>query len=211
MCAQRIIHYDRGTGGSGKSTQIHFIKRFLEEKGYKVVLTREPGGTVIGEKIRELVLDKNHKEMANVTEALLYAASRAQHVAQRIIPAIEEGSIVLCDRFVDSSIVYQGKGRDLGVENIRDINDFATMGLKPDLTILLDIDPEIGIERAKSAKEADRLEQEKIDFHRIVYDGYKELVQMYPERIKVVDANQSIEEVSKGIEYILNKILLREE
>lgn len=117
----------------------------------------------------------------------------------------------MCDRFVDSSIVYQGKGRGLGIENIRDINDFATMGLKPDLTILLDIDPEIGIERAKSVKEADRLEQEKIDFHRIVYDGYKELVQMYPERIKVVDSSQSIEEVSKGIEHILNKILLREE
>jgi len=126
-----------GPDGAGKSTQIIFIKKFLEEKGYEVLLTREPGGTVIGEKIRGLLLDKSHQEMSDITEALLYAASRAQHVAELIIPALSEGKIVLCDRFVDSSIVYQGKGRGLGLESITNINDFATCGLKPNLTILL--------------------------------------------------------------------------
>lgn len=199
-----------GPDGAGKSTQIPFIKRFLEEKGYKVLLTREPGGTVIGEKIRDILLDKEHKEMSDVTEALLYAASRAQHVAELIIPALKEGKIVLCDRFVDSSMVYQGKGRNLGLESIRDINDFATIGLKPDLTILLDLDPEIGLNRVKKVKEVDRLEQEKLTFHRKVYEGYMELATMYPERIKVISANRSIEEVSKEIENKL-KTLIGEE
>lgn len=199
-----------GPDGAGKSTQIPFIKEFLEKKGYKVLLTREPGGTVIGEKIRQLVLDKNHQEMSDITEALLYAASRAQHVAELIIPALNEGKIVLCDRFVDSSIVYQGKGRELGIGAIRDINTFATAGLEPDLTILLDIDPEIGLKRVKATKEIDRLEQEKLDFHRKVYEGYKELINMHPDRIKVVKADQSIENISKDIEHKL-KILLGEE
>jgi len=199
-----------GPDGAGKSTQIPFIQRFLEEKGYKVLLTREPGGTVIGEKIRGILLDKNHQEMSDITEALLYSASRAQHVTEVIMPALNEGIVVLCDRFVDSSIVYQGKGRGLGLESIKNINDFATCGLTPDLTILLDIDPEIGLKRVKATKEVDRLEQEKLDFHRKVYEGYKELVNMYPERIKVITANQPIEEVNKDIENKL-KILIGEE
>jgi len=199
-----------GPDGAGKSTQIPFIKRFLEGKGYKVLLTREPGGTVIGEKIRGILLDKNHQEMSDITEALLYSASRAQHVTEVIMPALNEGIVVLCDRFVDSSIVYQGKGRGLGLESIKNINDFATCGLTPDLTILLDIDPEIGLKRVKATKEVDRLEQEKLDFHRKVYEGYKELVNMYPERIKVITANQPIEEVNKDIENKL-KILIGEE
>ncbi len=199
-----------GPDGAGKSTQIPFIKGFLEEKGYKVVLTREPGGTVIGEKIREIILDKNHKEMSDGTEALLYAASRAQHVAELIIPALNEGKIVLCDRFVDSSIVYQGKGRELGIEAVSDINSFATMGLKPDLTIFLDIDPEIGLKRVKATKEVDRLEQEKLDFHKKVYEGYRELINMYPDRIKVISASRPVEEVSKDIEDKLKKILKEE-
>ncbi len=161
-----------GPDGAGKSTQIPFIKRFLEEKGYKVLLTREPGGTVIGEKIRQLLLDKDHKEMTDTTEALLYAASRAQHVEEFIKPAINEGKVVLCDRFVDSSMVYQGKGRGLGLKSIKDINDFATSGLNPDLTIFLDIDPEIGLNRVKSTKNVDILEQEKLDFHKKFYEGY---------------------------------------
>jgi len=199
-----------GPDGAGKSTQIPFIQRFLEEQGYKVLLTREPGGTVIGEKIRGILLDKNHQEMSDITEALLYSASRAQHVTEVIMPALNEGIVVLCDRFVDSSIVYQGKGRGLGLESIKNINDFATCGLTPDLTILLDIDPEIGLKRVKATKEVDRLEQEKLDFHRKVYEGYKELVNMYPERIKVITANQPIEEVNKDIENKL-KILIGEE
>lgn len=198
-----------GPDGSGKSTQIPYIKDFLEKKGYEVLLTREPGGTIIGEKIRELLLDKDYKEMSAVTEALLYAASRAQHVAELIIPALKEGKVVLCDRFVDSSIVYQGNGRGLSLKAIIDINEFATCGLKPDITILLDIDPEIGLNRVKVTKEADRLEQEKLDFHRRVYRGYKDLANMYPDRIKVIEANKTIEEISKEIESKLN--IIREE
>lgn len=199
-----------GPDGAGKSTQVPFLKRTLEEKGYNVVLTREPGGTVIGEKIRELLLDKTNKEMSDTTEALLYAASRAQHVAELILPALKEGKVVLCDRFVDSSIAYQGEGRGLGMGPIENINDFATMGLKPDLTIFLDIDPEKGLKRVKATKEVDRLEQEKLDFHRKVYKGYKELAKKDPKRIKVIDASQTMEEVSRDIEREI-KILIGEE
>lgn len=196
-----------GSDGSGKSTQIPYIKKFLERKGYEVLLTREPGGTIIGEKIRELLLDNNHKEMSAVAEALLYAASRAQHVEEVIIPALKEGKAVLSDRFVDSSIVYQGKGRGLSLEAIIDINNFATQGLKPDLTILLNINPEIGLNRIKTIKKTDRLEQEKLDFHRKVYEGYKELAGMYTDRIKVIDANKTIEEINREIESKLDNII----
>lgn len=197
-----------GTDGAGKSTQIPFIKGFLEKKGYKVLLTREPGGTKIGEKIRGLLLDKENKEMSDMTEALLYAASRSQHVKEFIIPALKEGKIVLCDRFVDSSMAYQGEGRELGLETVKKINDFATCGLEPDLTILLEIDPEKGLERVKEAKDTDRLEEEKLGFYNKVYEGYKELSNMYPERIKTISANQPIKKVSNDIENEL-KILLK--
>ncbi len=195
-----------GPDGSGKSTQIPYIKKFLEEEGYEVVLTREPGGTKIGEQIRQILLDNDCKEMSAVTEALLYAASRAQHVEELIIPALEEGKVVLCDRFADSSTAYQGMGRGLGPEAIININKFATRGLMPDITILLDIDPKIGLNRVKITKEADRLEQEKIDFHKRVYKGYKDLANMYPDRIKVIKADKTIEEISREIEYKLNTI-----
>lgn len=199
-----------GPDGAGKSTQIPLIKGFLESRGLEVVLTREPGGTLIGEKIRELLLDKEHQEMSDITEALLYAASRAQHVEELIKPALKEGKVVLCDRFVDSSLVYQGMGRGLGIKTIKSINNFATSGLEPDLTIFLDIAPEIGLQRVKSREEEDRLEQEKLEFHKKVYEGYIELVHMYPQRMKVIDANRTIEEITKGIETQL-KILLGEE
>ena len=178
----------------------------MEEEGYDVVLTREPGGTKIGEQIRQILLDNDCKEMSAVTEALLYAASRAQHVEELIIPALEEGKVVLCDRFADSSTAYQGMGRGLGPEAIININKFATRGLMPDITILLDIDPKIGLNRVKITKEADRLEQEKIDFHKRVYKGYKDLANMYPDRIKVIKADKTIEEISREIEYKLNTI-----
>ncbi|HZJ77125.1 MAG TPA: dTMP kinase [Oscillospiraceae bacterium] len=195
-----------GPDGSGKSTQIPYIKKLLEEKGYEVVLTREPGGTKIGEKIRQILLDNDCKEMSAVTETLLYAASRAQHVEEIIIPALEEGKVVLCDRFTDSSTVYQGMGRKLGPEVVTNINKFATRGLTPDITILLDIDPEIGLNRVKTTKEADRLEQEKINFHKRVYKGYKDLANMYPDRIKVIKADKTIKEISREIECKLNAI-----
>lgn len=196
-----------GTDGAGKSTQIPFIKGFLEKKGYKVLLTREPGGTEIGEKIRNLLLDKENKEMCDMTEALLYAASRAQHIKELIVPALEQGKAVLCDRFVDSSIAYQGKGRELGLETVKSINDFATCGLEPDLTILLDLDPEKGLERVKENNAVDRLEQEKLDFHKKVYKGYKDLSNLYPNRIKVISADQSIQKTSSDIENKLETLL----
>ncbi|HZX21794.1 MAG TPA: dTMP kinase [Clostridia bacterium] len=196
-----------GLDGSGKSTQVSHIKSILEKKGYDVLLTREPGGTKIGEKIRQILLDKDHKEMSAAAEALLYAASRAQHVEQVIVPALKEGRAVLCDRFVDSSIAYQGKGRELGPEAVTDINKFATHGLGPDITILLDIDPEVGLNRAKATKKADRLEQERLDFHRKVREGYKALAETYPDRIKVIDASKTVEEISREIEKKLSSVV----
>ena len=196
-----------GLDGSGKSTQVSRIKSILEKKGYDVLLTREPGGTKIGEKIRQILLDKDHKEMSAAAEALLYAASRAQHVEQVIVPALKEGRAVLCDRFVDSSIAYQGKGRELGPEAVTDINKFATHGLGPDITILLDIDPEVGLNRAKATKKADRLEQERLDFHRKVREGYKVLAETYPDRIKVIDASKTVEEISREIEKKLSSVV----
>ena len=196
-----------GMDGAGKSTQIRYMKQFFEERGFQVLLTREPGGTIIGEKIRELVLDKNHQEMSEITEALLYAASRAQHVKETILPAINMGIIVLCDRYVDSSLVYQGKGRGLGYEAIKMINDFATCCLAPDLTILFDIAPELSLKRINVGEDGDRLEREAIDFHLMVHSAYMELSEMYPNRIKVVKANRSIEDIRIEVEGLLKQIL----
>ncbi len=196
-----------GMDGAGKSTQIKYMKDFFEAHGHSVLHTREPGGTAIGEKIRELVLDKEHQEMGNITEALLYAASRAQHVKEVILPAINEGKIVICDRFVDSSMVYQGRGRGLGYAAIKSINDFATSYLTPDLTILFDIDPQMSLQRINIGDEGDRLEREKIEFHVTVHAAYMELAKMYPERIKVIKANRGIEEIREDVGLLLEKLL----
>jgi len=187
-----------GPDGSGKTTQIQRLKTFIESKGYDAVLTREPGGTAISEKIREIVLDKNNTEMDPMTEALLYAAARAQHVAQVIRPALEAGKTVICDRFMDSSIVYQGYGRNLG-DCVRIINEFAVRGCFPDITFLLKVDPEIGKRRIK-ADELDRLELEELDYHRAVFQAYEELEKKYPERIIGIDGSRSIDEISKEIQ-----------
>ncbi|MGV8146004.1 MAG: dTMP kinase [Alkaliphilus sp.] len=196
-----------GTDGAGKSTQIAHLKELLLAKGFKVTLTREPGGTRISEKIRKIILDKNNSEMSDRAEALLYAASRAQHVEEVIIPALKRGGIVICDRFVDSSMVYQGRGRSLGYESIKGINDFATGQLEPNLTILFDIKPEISLKRINARKNGDRLEREKLNFHQEVYNGYRDLEKMYPDRIKSVDANRSVKQIRKDIELIIEKLL----
>lgn len=162
-----------GPDGSGKSTQIEVLRKYFEKQGIDVLLTREPGGTPISEKIREIILDKNNMEMDDMTEALLYAASRAQHVAEVIKPALAAGKIVICDRFIDSSIAYQGYGRELG-DCVRVINEYAVRGCIPDMTFLMKMDPKVGKERI-SESEQDRLEQEKLDFHRRVFDGYIEM------------------------------------
>lgn len=194
-----------GSDGSGKSTQIKNIKRFFEDKGIDIIFTREPGGTPIGEKLREIILDRNLKEMSDMTEALLYAAARAQHVSQIIRPALEEGKIVICDRFVDSSIAYQGYGRGL-LEPVTVINNFAVEGCMPDLTFLMKMDPRVGRRRIKEEQQ-DRIELEQDDFHIRTFEGYLELQKRYPERIVSIDASRSIEAIKLDIYNKLEEVL----
>ena len=196
-----------GTDGSGKSTQIELLMDYLRKKGADVIFTREPGGTQISEKIREIILDVNNSEMTGITEALLYAAARSQHVEEKIIPAIEAGKIIICDRFVDSSIAYQGAARGLGAEKIMGINEAALHGIMPDMTLFFDLSPEKGILRKKNERALDRLEKEKMDFHEKVYEGYKNLCKKYPERIKPIDADRSIDEVHSEVIEVIDGLL----
>ncbi|MDF2820589.1 MAG: tmk [Clostridiales bacterium] len=184
-----------GGDGSGKTSQINLLKKYFEQQGKEVIITREPGGTVISEKVREIILDINNTEMSDITEALLYAAARAQHVNEVIEPAIKEGKIVICDRFVDSSVVYQGYARQIGIDMILKINDIATNGLVPDLTFYLDLEAKIGLNRKKNQAELDRLEVEKIEFHENVISGYRELANRNPDRIITIDATLTVEEI----------------
>ena len=186
-----------GPDGSGKSTQIEAIRRFFENKGETVLITREPGGTQISEKIRNLLLDRENSEMNSMAEALLYAAARAQLVAQVIKPAIENGTHVICDRFVDSSIAYQGYGRGLG-DSVAVINAYAVNSCMPDVTFLMKLNPEIGKSRIKTS-EQDRIEMEKLDFHNRVFAGYEALEQEFPDRIVGIDATRNIDEISEAI------------
>ena len=182
-----------GPDGSGKST---VLKQVVAEIGPRLktqyLVTREPGGSKIAEKIRQLILDPVNEEMSAKTEALLYAASRSQHMFETVIPALKAGKIVFSDRFVDSSLAYQGAGRELGIAAVKQINDFATSKIEPDLTIFLDVKPQVGLTRIakERAGKEDRLEQEKLNFHQKVYQGYQEVIKAHPERIKVVDANK---------------------
>ena len=196
-----------GPDGSGKSTQINNIKHYFANKGMDIVFTREPGGTVIGERIREILLDKSHAEMDPMTEAMLYAAARAQHVAQVIKPALAEGKVVVCDRFVDSSIAYQGYGRNLG-ESIANINNYAVAGCMPDVTFLMKLDPRVGKSRI-GGREQDRLELEKEAFHVAVFEGYLELEKAYPDRICGIDASRTIDEIKEDIYEKLEDVLSR--
>ncbi len=198
-----------GSDGSGKTTQIYLLEQYLTQIGYEVIVTREPGGTCISEKIRSIILDVDNREMADVTEALLYAASRAQHVEQLVKPALLSGKVVISDRFVDSSVVYQGIGRGLGIDQIEEINAYAIGKVKPDITFLMDLDPAVGIERKTNQTSLDRLEKEKLEFHYSVYEGYKKLQIRHPERIKRVDATKSKEEVHRQILGYLHILLQR--
>lgn len=195
-----------GTDGSGKTTQIKLLEKYLNEKGHAVVLSREPGGTRISEIIRDLILDPKNKEIVPLTEMILYAASRAQHVAEVIEPALESGRIVICDRYVDSSYAYQGGGRGMDLKVIADVNRIAVNGTVPDITFFLDIDPEISVRRRINSTGADRIELEKLDFHRRVYDGYKKLSILYPDRIKTIDAAKSIEEISSQVNDFIDEL-----
>lgn len=194
-----------GMDGSGKSTQIQRLKEYLEKKGCRVILTREPGGTPIGEKIRDIILDRENREMRCMTEALLYAASRAQHVEQVIKPALEEGKVVICDRFVDSSIAYQGYGRSMG-NAVEEINRYAVAGCMPDVTFLMRVPPETGSGRIEG-REKDRIEMEPDAFHTEVYRGYEALAERWPQRIVSVDASGSVDDIEKIIRGYMKGIL----
>ncbi len=198
-----------GTDGSGKTTQVKLLKEYFESKGFSVVCTREPGGNVISEKIRNIVIDSNHKEMGSRTEALLYAAARAQLVYEVIIPTLKRGDIVICDRFVDSSLIYQGVARNLGIDKVADLNLFATEGIEPDITFFLRLDPEKSIERKKQLNKLDRIENENSYFHKKVFYGYIELAEKFPERIKIIDAFADINTIRENIIEYIEKLLLQ--
>lgn len=188
-----------GPEGAGKTTVIKEIHRRLDELGKQTVLTREPGGIRISEKIRTIILDNEHEEMDGRTEALLYAAARRQHLTEKVVPALNMGAIVLCDRFVDSSLAYQGFARGLGIDEVLTINEFAINGLMPDHTIYFDIAPEEGLARiaASGNREQNRLDNETIQFHRNVYEGYRLVQARFPNRITSIDASGSIGEVTE--------------
>ena len=196
-----------GNDGSGKSTVISELKKEIEKLNIEVVYSREPGGSYVAEKIREVILDNDNMAMDDKTEALLYAASRRQHLIETVYPAINAGKVVICDRFIDSSLAYQGEARGLGIEEVYKMNQFATEGFLPDLTIYLLVDPEVGIKRKANQKELDRLEHEKIDFHQKVYRGYLKLAETFKDRVVIIDGDCSIqEECSKVNEVIINFI-----
>lgn len=188
-----------GPEGAGKTTVIERVQEALTGEGISTVMTREPGGITIAERIREVILDPENTAMDARTEALLYAAARRQHLAEKVMPALEEGRIVLCDRFIDSSLAYQGYARGIGIQQILAINEFAIEGMMPDLTLLFDLPPEEGLARiAKNeAREQNRLDMEKLSFHQKVSEGYQQVAAMYPERIKTVNASQPITEVTR--------------
>ena len=198
-----------GPEGSGKTTAVNYAVSHLEEMGYQIVRTREPGGTPIAEQIRNVILDKANTKMDPRTEALLYAASRRQHLVEKVWPAIKEGKIVICDRYLDSSLAYQGGARNLGVDNILNINMFATEGTFPDLTLLFDIDPEIGLSRiaSNSDREVNRLDLEKLDFHKKVRQTFLDLAKRYPDRYVIIDASKSRDEVAEEtLKVILDRL-----
>lgn len=196
-----------GPDGSGKTTIIKKVKELLENKDYALSYYREPGGTEISEKIRSIIIDNENHMMDAKTEALLFASSRAQLVAEKIIPDLKEGKIVICDRFVMSSLLYQGLGRKLGMDKIKTINDFAIGDLKPDLTLFFNIDYKTALERKRANFSPDRLENEDFSFHKKIFDGYLEMADLYKNEIKKVDARKSIDDLTEEVISIIYQLL----
>lgn len=198
-----------GPEGAGKSSILEAILPLLEEKGIPYITTREPGGVDIAEKIRQVILDPDHTSMDAKTELLLYIASRRQHLVERVLPALAAGKVVLMDRFIDSSVAYQGYGRGLSVEDIEWLNQFATDGLKPDLTLYFDLDVEEGLARIarNQEREVNRIDLEGLGLHHKVRQGYLSLAEKEPERIVKIDASQSFEAVLTDVLTILEKRL----
>ncbi|NLS10413.1 dTMP kinase [Nesterenkonia sp. MY13] len=203
-----------GGEGAGKTTQLKLLGEWFTQTGHEVISTREPGGTEIGERIRALVLEHDQGEVDPRTEALLFAASRAAHVTQKISPALASGTVVLCDRYVDSSLAYQGAGRGLGVEGVAEINDWATEGLKPDLTVLLDVDPALSAQR-RAARDAgaagDRIESADLEFHTTLRQAFLDRAAAAPERYLVLDATETPEQIHRRITERLAPLLDSEE
>ena len=202
-----IISFE-GPDGAGKTTVLEQVLPVLQEKGYDIITTREPGGVEIAERIRDVILDVNHVAMDNKTELLLYMAARSQHYVEKVLPALEAGKVVLIDRFIDSSIAYQGAGRGLDKDIIRRLNDFATDGRKPDLTLYFDVESEIGLARiAKNAeREVNRLDLEKLDMHKRVREGYLALTEQ-EKRIVTIDASRELADVvSEALHIILEQL-----
>lgn len=185
-----------GPEGSGKTSVIQNIYKVLQDSGQDVIVTREPGGVKISEEIRNILLDNQHLGMDQKTEALLFAASRRQHVIEVIKPALDANQTVLCDRYIDSSLAYQGHARGIGIEEVYQLNLFAIESLMPDLTLFIDVSPEVGLARVKNnQREMDRLDNESLTFHEKVYEGYLKLAEIEPDRIKIINGNQPIENV----------------
>lgn len=206
-----IISFE-GPDGAGKTTVLEQVLPVLQEKGYDIITTREPGGVEIAERIRDVILDVNHVAMDNKTELLLYMAARRQHYVEKVLPALEAGKVVLIDRFIDSSIAYQGAGRGLDKDIITRLNDFATDGRKPDLTLYFDVESEIGLARiAKNAeREVNRLDLEKLDMHKRVREGYLALTEQ-EKRIVTIDASRELAEVvSETLHTILEQLAKNE-
>mgnify|MGYP004508631147 FL=1 len=193
-----------GADGCGKTTQLNLLKEYLTSRGYEIVVTREPGGKGLGEKLREILLNYDG-EVSDRCEAFLYLADRAQNIDTIIKPAINSGKIVLCDRHTDSSVAYQGYGREQNIDNINMLNELAVNGVHPDLTIVFDIDTETSMARVGAEK--DRLESAGIEFHKRVRNGYLEIAKKNPQRIKVVDASQTIEDVQRDVIKIVEEVL----
>lgn len=201
----KLITFE-GIEGSGKTTQVEKLTGWFGKKGKKVVVIREPGGTKIGETIRKIVLDKQAKEMSGLTELFLFEAARAQLCQEVILPALNQGKIVLCDRFADSSLAYQGGGRGLDFKLIEHLNKEATLGLKPDLTFLLDLPVEIALARRRKTYKNDRLDIEKEEFHQRVRETYLKLAKKEPKRWIVIDGEKGIEEIHREIIKVVKKI-----
>lgn len=199
-----------GSNGAGKTTLIHNLRTYLEERGLEVVVTREPGGTPIGEKIRDVLLSPDTPEMCALTELMLFGAARAQHVREKIVPALEAGKVVLCDRFDSATVSFQHYARGIDLELVENINALALDGFRPDLYIILDLDPEVGLHRVQQRGEAfDRLEAEQLAFLRRARDGYLAQAAEDPHRFKVLDADRDIAAVTDDAIDLLERLIFR--
>lgn len=203
MVRGKFITFE-GCEGSGKSTQLKLLSDYLDKTGISYIMTREPGGSPIAEQIRKIILDSANDKMCDECEAMLYAASRIQHLKEKVIPALDNGKLVICDRFIDSSLAYQGIARGLGLEYVADINKKAFELCTPDLTVFLDISPDRAFVRKNGADENDRMELQGLDFHRRVYGGYRALLEKYP-RICAVDCSGSMQQTNKNIIDLLKR------